>query len=248
MSQSKAYMNWSGGKDSSLALYYSLKQKRLPVQALLTSMNTAADRVSMHGVRRSLLQQQAECIGLPLLTLEMPPEPSMTDYEAIMNAKISVLKNEGFSHAIFGDIFLEDLRNYREEKLAAAGLVADFPLWKLDTTFLIEDFLRLGFKTIVVCVNDQFLDKSFCGRVIDEQFIRDLPAGVDPCGENGEFHTFVFDGPIFSKPVAFTKGELVYREYPAPKEAADTCAGAGEAAMKPYGFWYCDLLDSDQVC
>jgi uncharacterized protein (TIGR00290 family) len=205
-------------------------------------MNARQDRVSMHGVRRPLLEAQANSIGLPLLTLEMPEQPSMAVYESIMQEKITTLKEQGFSQAIFGDIFLEDLRKYREEKLALAGIEAIFPLWKMDTKELVHQFLFLGFKTIVVCVNDQYLDESFCGRVVDEQFLLDLPGGVDPCGENGEFHTFVFDGPIFKEPVLFETGELVYKQYEAPTIASNSCSGMPEPTQEKYGYWFCDLV------
>lgn len=209
----KAYMNWSGGKDSSLALYHILQQKQYTVDLLLTSVNAVHNRVSMHGVRRGLLQAQAASLGIPLATIELPEQPGMMEYETILNQKVKELKQGGFAHAIFGDIFLEDLRKYREDKLKEVGITPVFPLWKMDTRQLIHEFTGLGFQSIVVCVNEKYVDKSFCGRIIDEQFIEDLPASVDACGENGEFHTFVFDGPIFQKPIPFTKGEIVYKEY-----------------------------------
>ncbi|MEO6734702.1 MAG: diphthine--ammonia ligase [Ferruginibacter sp.] len=239
----KAYMNWSGGKDSALALYYILQQEKFSVDCLLTSVNAVHNRISMHGVRRELLQAQSVSLGLPLHTIELPEHPGMTEYETLLAAKINELKQEGFGYTIFGDIFLEDLRQYREDKLNQVGISALFPLWKIDTRQLIHDFIALGFKTIVVCVNENFLDKSFCGRIIDQQFINDLPANVDPCGENGEFHTFVFDGPIFKTPINFSIGELVYKEYPAPTDSADNCNGTSDAAIvkKQYGFWFCDL-------
>ena len=236
----KTYINWSGGKDSSLALYYIIQQKKLDVKLLLTSVNSVHNRVSMHGVRRTLLNAQSASLNLPLTTVELPEEPDMITYEAILNDKINVLVQEGFTHTIFGDIFLEDLRKYREDKLAQVAIKAIFPLWKIDTVKLMQNFLALGFKAIVVCVNDQYLDKSFCGRIIDEQFVKDLPANVDVCGENGEYHTFVFDGPIFNTPVNFTKGEMVYREYKAPSNTTDICNK--NATVKQYGFWFCDLI------
>ena len=160
--------------------------------------------------------------------------PSMQDYETIMLNKINVLKAEGCSKAIFGDIFLEDLRIYREQKLMQAGIECVFPLWKIDTNELIKEFINLGFKAIVVCVNEQYLDKSFCGRLIDTSFVNDLPSNVDVCGENGEFHSFVFDGPLFKQPIGFKKGEIVYKQYEAPKvDDVNT--------TNKYGFWFCDL-------
>ena len=147
------------------------------------------------------------------------------------------------SRTIFGDIFLEDLRKYREDKLAEMQLKGIFPLWKIDTKELIREFIGLGFKTIVTCVNERNLDKSFVGRIIDEQFLKDLPEEVDVCGENGEFHTFTFDGPIFSKPIEFEIGEIVHRKYEKPKtDSSNTACDTDDAAAFDYGFWYCDLL------
>ncbi|SJZ34075.1 diphthine--ammonia ligase [Sediminibacterium ginsengisoli] len=233
----KSLFNWSGGKDSALALFHTLRNPDYEIQQLLTSINGTYDRVSMHGVRTVLLEQQAAALGLPLTRLLLADQPSMHDYEKAMETTMATFREAGYTHSVFGDIFLEDLRRYREEKLAAAGFSAYFPLWKRDTTELIHEFLDLGFKTIVVCTKSELLDSSFAGRIIDHDFLKDLPAGVDPCGENGEFHTFVFDGPIFKQPVAFETGEKVYREYKAPQSSSDNC---GEATGM--GFWFCDLL------
>jgi len=227
----QTYMNWSGGKDSALCLYKAMQSGSYNITHLLTSVNAVHNRISMHGVKRSLLEAQANAIGLPLLTIKLPEQPSMQEYEEAMLAKVQQLKQSGCTHAIFGDIFLEDLRVYREQKLQQQGIACAFPLWKQDTTALVHEFIHLGFKSMVVCVNGQYLDKSFCGRVIDESFLQDLPTNVDPCGENGEFHSFVFEAPVFKQPIAITKGEIVYKEYAAP--------AAGE---KPYGFYFCDLL------
>ncbi|TKK69232.1 diphthine--ammonia ligase [Ilyomonas limi] len=236
----KAYFNWSGGKDSALALYYAL-QNNIHVQKLLTNVNAVHNRISMHGVRRSLLEAQAKAIGLPLDTIELPEQPSMKDYEQAVVQKLTALKEEGFNSAVFGDIFLEDLKQYRENQLASIGFKAIFPLWKRNTTELIHTFIDLGFKTIVVCTNAEILDESFAGRVIDRDFLKDIPAHVDPCGENGEFHTFVYDGPIFQQPVEFTTGEKVFREYIAPKDNRDQCFSK-QPQTSNMGFWFWDLL------
>ena len=227
----KAYFNWSGGKDSALALWDLMQQKKYSIEYLLTSMNSFHDRVSMHGVRRDLVTAQASSINIPLITLELPEQPDMTEYESAVMNQVTWLKEKGITHGVFGDIFLEDLKRYREEKLAAAGINCVFPIWKKDTKQLIDAFIEEGFKAVVVCVGERYLDKSFCGREIDKNFCRDLPSTVDPCGENGEFHTFVYDGPIFSKPVDFEKGDVVYRTYPAPGND-----------RQQYGFYFCDLL------
>jgi uncharacterized protein (TIGR00290 family) len=235
-----AYMNWSGGKDSSLCLHYIMQNKQYDVDCLLTSVNSVHDRISMHGVRRALLQQQAAAIGLPLQTIELPEQPGMQEYEQVMLDQVTRFKNRGIDHAIFGDIFLEDLKRYREEKLQQAGVQCVFPLWKIPTSQLMNEFLQQGFKAIIVCVNEKYLDKSFCGRIIDASFVRDLPSNVDVCGENGEYHSYVFDGPIFKQPVAFKKGEIVYRQYTSPQTPADSCNPMDQPS--PYGFYFCDLL------
>ena len=240
----KAIFNWSSGKDSALALYKILQEEEYDIIGLLTSINTQYQRISMHGVRVLLLEAQAESIGLPLHKLEIPEMPTMEVYDEVMKNKMLELQSAGVTHSVFGDIFLEDLRKYREEKLAVADIDGVFPLWKKDTSALIQEFLSLGFKTIVTCVNERYLDQSFVGRIIDEQFINDLPDNVDVCGENGEFHTFTFDGPIFSQPIAFEIGEIVHRKYERPKtESSNTaCNSNTDATAFDYGFWYCDLI------
>src|SRR4051794_8584754 len=160
----KSYFNWSGGKDSALALHYAI-QNNINIQKLLTNVNAVHNRISMHGVRRSLLETQAKAIGLPLDTIELPEQPSMTDYENAVVEKLNALKEEGFANAVFGDIFLEDLKQYRENQLATIGFKAIFPLWKRNTVELMHQFLDLGFKTIVVCTKAEVLDESFVGRV-----------------------------------------------------------------------------------
>jgi len=239
-SNDKTYFNWSGGKDSALALYHTLQSGEHIPDLLLTSVNTSVDRISMHGVRTALLEMQADSLGIPLRKLELPEGLNMTDYNSIMSAAVTDLQVQGYGHTVFGDIFLEDLRVYHEQQLAPLAIKAHFPLWKRDTTELLHEFLDLGFKTVVACIKSELLDKSFAGRVIDKDFIKDLPAGVDPCGENGEFHTFVFDGPIFKKPIDYTMGEVVFREYQRPKDDKDNCFSSD--ASPQMGFWFCDLM------
>ena len=234
----KAIFNWSSGKDSALALYKTLKEDQFEVTALLTSINKEFQRISMHGVHVSLLEKQAESLGLNLIKMELPKEPSMEEYRKMMSKTMTEIQSQGITHSIFGDIFLEDLRKYREDQLQAIGMEAVFPLWKIDTTDLINEFLNLGFKTIVTCVNETYLDKSFAGRIIDENFIKDLPQDVDPCGENGEFHTFTFDGPIFKNPIEFEIGETVIKTYPKPKSDENNADG-------DYVFWFCDLISKE---
>ena len=234
----RAYFNWSGGKDSALALWNVTKEKKYRVEYLLTSMNSSHHRVSMHGVRRELLEAQAASINIPLITIELPEHPGMNEYESAMTEKVRWLKEQGITHGIFGDIFLEDLRNYRERKLAMAGIECVFPIWKKDTKELMNQFIAEGFKAMIVCVNQKFLDKSFCGKIIDKNFWTELPATVDPCGENGEFHTFVYDGPIFGKTVCVNRGDIVYKEYQAPSAIRDNT----QQTEDNYGFYFCDLL------
>lgn len=231
----KAIFNWSSGKDSALALYKILREDQFEIISLLTSINKEFQRISMHGVHVSLLEKQAESLGFPLIKMELPKEPTMEEYRDIMSKTMTGIKAKGITHSIFGDIFLEDLKKYREEQLETIGMTAVFPLWKKNTIELIYEFLDLGFKTIVTCVNETYLDKSFAGRIIDQDFIKDLPGNVDPCGENGEFHTFTFDGPLFKNPIPFNIGERVKKTYPKPK--TDEESEEGE-----YVFWFCDLV------
>jgi uncharacterized protein (TIGR00290 family) len=200
----------------------------------------------MHGVRVELLDIQAGRIGLPLLKILIPEMPSMEVYDNTMAAALMDLKNKGANASVFGDIFLEDLRKYREDKLAEVNLKGVFPLWKISTKKLIREFIDSGFKAITTCVNDKYLDKSFVGRIIDDDFLHDLPDNVDPCGENGEYHSFVFDAPFFSKPIEFEKGEIVYRKYTAsePADQSTVDSDTSNIADSPFDnrFWYCDLL------
>lgn len=243
----KALFNWSSGKDSALALYKILQNPEFEINCLLTSVNQQYQRISMHGVRVELLEQQAESINIPLEIMQIPEMPTMEVYENMMQQTLEKLKKKGITHSVFGDIFLEDLRKYREDKLATLGYEGVFPIWKIPTQDLIQEFIALGFKTIVVCVNERYLDKSFVGRVIDQQFIDDLPDNVDVCGENGEFHTFSFDGPIFEKPIDFEIGEIVYRKYEKPKQdSSNTACDTNDSTAYDYGFWYCDLIPKKQ--
>ena len=233
MSKFKTYFNWSSGKDSALALYHLLQDNHFHVAELITTVNNHYNRVTMHGLGKELLVAQTNALNIKASLIELPEQPSMEVYEQKMIETVTRLKSEGFTHSAFGDIFLEDLKVYREAQLAKQGINAIFPIWKRDTKTLINEFLDLGFKTIVVCANSKYFGEDFVGTIIDNDFIDNLPKGVDPCGENGEFHTFCFDGPIFNKPIPFTIGEKVYREYKNPNK--------DDTNLKS-GFWYCDLL------
>ncbi len=236
----KAFLNWSSGKDAAYALYLLQQQKQYAVEKLVCTVNSEVDRVSMHGLRRELLLEQAKSIGIPLHIIPLQGNVSMDTYNRIMKEEMQRLRQESFTHSIFGDIFLEDLRKYREQQLQKVDLKAVFPLWKMDTKKLMQDFLKAGFKAITVSVNAAVLDNSFCGRIIDEEFLADLPASVDPCGENGEFHSFVFDGPIFNEPLNFRKGEIVAQTYELSEEKEENCIS--EEQSWDNKFWYCDLL------
>jgi uncharacterized protein (TIGR00290 family) len=215
-----------------------MQDAKYDVGALLTTVNAASNRISMHGVRRALLEEQARSIGIDLHIAEVPEQPAMEDYEQVMKKSVLKLQEQGFSAAVFGDIFLEDLRLYREKQLKTIGVRCVFPLWKKNTHELMDEFLEAGFKAIIVCVNEQYLDKSFCGRLLDRSLINDLPPNVDICGENGEYHSFVFDGPLFSRPISFHKGEIVRKTYPAPVIVEPSATDAG---IPEYGFYFCDL-------
>jgi len=208
------YFNWSGGKDSCLALHHVLQDKIYDVQFLVTTVNSDAQRVAMHGVRLELMQEQARQIGIPLIIIEYPTSADMQEYERAMSEGLKPLLEGGIRTAIFGDIFLEDLKEYRVNKLKEIGVEAVFPLWKRDTTELVNEFIDLNYKTVVVCVDKSKLGEEFIGKTITKEWIAQLPESVDPCGENGEFHTFAFAGPIFSAPVEFEVKEIVQRNYP----------------------------------
>ena len=203
---------WSGGKDSAMALHTLLQQQTVRVTALLTTVTEGYERISMHGVRRELLQRQAESIGLPLHEVRIPPQCVNPIYEARMEEALRVHYEQGVRKVAFGDIFLEDLRAYREKNLARIGMTALFPIWKRGTRELIRFFHAQRFRAVAVCIDAKVLDRRFAGRELDESFFADLPPSADPCGENGEFHTFVFDGPIFRRPIAVRTGEIVDRD------------------------------------
>ena len=238
----KAYLNWSSGKDSALSLYYAKNQKEYKIEKLLTTINKDVDRVTMHGVRKELLLQQARMLDLTIEISELSAETSMEDYNRKMKEATDSLINDGFTHSVFGDIFLEDLKQYREDQLKNSGLISVFPLWKKDTRELISEFIDLGFKAVVVCTNSKFLNDTFCGRIIDHEFVKELPENVDPCGENGEFHTFVFNGPIFNSAVEFEIGEKVKRSYKPSGKDDDNCFN-DDAESWNTEFCFCDLIE-----
>lgn len=217
----KVLLAWSGGKDAALSLHELRKSGQYEVTALLTTITQDYDRVCMHGVRSVLLEQQAESIGVPAETMFISKNASNEEYESGMRQILEKYKAKGVCGVVFGDIFLEDLRKYREEKLSQIGMKGLFPIWKRDTAELACAFIDLGFEAVVTCADSNLLDSTLVGRPFDDQFLSMLPYAVDPCGENGEFHSFVFDGPVFEQQIPHTTGEVVLREN---------------------GFYYCDLL------
>jgi uncharacterized protein (TIGR00290 family) len=204
-------LSWSGGKDSSLTLS-ALRSRGTEPEALITTITDGYERISMHGVRRELLAMQANATAIPLIEVRIPPACVNEVYEQRMTRAFASPPLSTVETVAFGDLFLEDIRAYRETRLTAAGKQALFPLWKRDTATLAREFIAAGFRAILVCVDPRKLDRSFAGREFDDQLLEDLPANVDPCGENGEFHTFVHAGPIFTAPIACDIGEVVERE------------------------------------
>jgi len=208
----KVLFSWSGGKDSAMALYEIQKDNKYKITSLLTTITEDYDRVSMHGVPRILVEQQACSLGLPLKKLFVSKGSSIEEYESKMREILIKVKQEGISQVVFGDVFLEWVKEYREDNLSKLGMTGIFPIWGRDTAELTGTFIALGFKAITTCVDTRVLDKSFVGRVLDKQFLADLPPNVDPSGENGEFHCFTFDGPIFSHGIAYKVGKRVLRD------------------------------------
>jgi uncharacterized protein (TIGR00290 family) len=205
-------LSWSSGKDSAWTLHVLSKLPDVGVKALFTTFNSAADRVAMHAVRRSLVQEQAAAVGLPLWPIELPWPCTNLDYEDLLTPIFKRAIEEGITAVAFGDLFLEDIRAYRERQLAGTGLKALFPLWQRPTGALAKDMIAAGVRARITCVDPTKLDRSFAGRDFDSSFLADLPPSVDPCGENGEFHTFVYESPVFSHPIHVKTGEIVERD------------------------------------
>jgi len=207
----KAFVSWSSGKDSAFALHEA-RRAGIEVAGVLITINEVYGRVAMHGVRNTLLDRQIAALGIPAIKVPIPSPCPNEVYEARMDDACMAIKAQGIRHVVFGDLFLEDIRAYRIEKLAAAGMEPIFPLWKRDTTQLAQNMVADGVVAHIVCLDPRKLSRSFAGRTFDASFLRDLPDGIDPCGENGEFHTVVTAGPMFAAPIAFTIGETVERD------------------------------------
>jgi uncharacterized protein (TIGR00290 family) len=204
-------LSWSGGKDSCMAAYQLLASQKYEIASLLTTVTEGYDRISMHGVRRSLLEQQADSLGVPLHQIMIPKDCPNQIYEARMREALEHFKARGITKVAFGDLFLQEVKQYRDERLALAGMTGLYPIWMRDTGELVSTFIGLGFRAILCCVDTQAIDASFAGREIDQALLRDLPDSADPCGENGEYHSFVYAGPIFKRPIPCRAGERVLR-------------------------------------
>lgn len=205
-------MSWSSGKDSAWALHRLRRLSDVEVVGLMTTVNQLHQRVAIHAVRLELLQRQAEALGLPLQIIDLPDPCTNSQYEAAMERFVDESKQRGIECMAFGDLFLEDIKEYRERKLAGTGITPLFPLWQAPTNLLAREMISSGLRAVVTCVDPQHLPLSFAGREFNTQFLADLPSQVDPCGERGEFHTFAFDGPMFEKPVSVEKGAVVERD------------------------------------
>ena len=232
----KAAFFWSGGKDSAYCLQKVLQEQKYEVVYLITTLSLPYRRITMHGIQEELLEKQAQMIGIPLLKFFLS-EGTNQEYEEKMSQVLQKLKNEGIETIIFGDIFLEDLRDYRENQLKDTDIKAVFPLWKMDTTFLVNDFIKQGFESVTCCVSDAFLDESFVGEKIDTSFVEKLPKEVDACGENGEFHSFCISAPYFSEKIEITVGEKLYK--PLTIKTEEKCDLPSENQVK--GFWFAEL-------
>lgn len=208
----KTLMSWSSGKDSAWALHTLQQNPDIDVVGLFCTVNKAFERVAMHGVRIELLQRQADSIGLPLEILEIPYPCSNSDYEHIMGEFVRRAHEYSIEHFAFGDLFLEDIRNYREDKLKDSGITPIFPIWGIPTEQLSRTMLSGGLRTVITCIDPKQITEDFAGREFNEEFLASLPEGIDPCGENGEFHSFVFDGPMFKEKIAIRVGDIVHRD------------------------------------
>ena len=208
----KVLVSWSSGKDSAWMLHVLKQDSSIEIGGLITTMNEQFDRVAMHAVRRQLVEAQASAVGLPLRTIPLPWPCTNQQYEERMRDAVARAVSDGFTHVAFGDLFLEDVRRYREEKLAGSGLAPLFPIWGLPTDALASQMVTEGLKSVLTCVNPRQLDRSFAGRQFDGALLADLPAQVDKCGERGEFHSFAWGGPMFNQPLAVTVGEVVDRD------------------------------------
>ena len=212
MTPPPAYMSWSSGKDSAFALFEAQRLGLARIAGILTAINSVHDRVAMHGVRSSLLERQIEALALPAIRVPLPSPCTNEIYEARMESACAAIRGQGIEHMVFGDLFLQDIRAYRENRLEAAGMRAIFPLWQRDTAELARDMIASGLIAYIVCLDPRRIDRRFAGRRFDATLLNELPPDVDPCGENGEFHTVVTAGPMFRAPIEIEIGETVERD------------------------------------
>jgi len=219
----KTLLSWSSGKDSAWALHVLRQQSDVEVVGLITTVNQLYQRIAIHAVRLELLQRQADAVGLPLQIIDLPSPCTNAQYEAVMEKFIAGARNQQIECMAFGDLFLQDVKEYREARLSGTGITPLCPIWLTPTDELAKEMISSGLRAVVTCVDPRQLAASFAGRQFNEQFLEDLPVNVDPCGERGEFHTFVFDGPIFKNPIRFSFGEIVCRD----------------------SFWFCDLVPAE---
>lgn len=222
----KNILNWSSGKDAALCYHLLQQGGEYEVCSLLTTVNAEQDRVVMHGVREELLDMQAERMGIPLKKIHLPPAPDNEVYNHVMATALGVFREQGITTSVFGDIHLADLKAYREQQLQQVGFTGLFPLWGMDSREVVNMIEAVGIEAMIVCVNEEFLGKEFLGRRVDASLLADLPAGVDPCGEYGEFHTFVYNAPYYSLPIDLKQGEVVRKVYSPGAEK---------------GFWFMDI-------
>jgi len=228
LNKDKVILSWSGGKDSAFSLYKIMNENELECVGLLTTFTKEYDRVTMHGVRCSLIEKQASLLNIPLEKVYIPKNCSIEEYGIIMKNVLIKYKEKGIKGFVFGDIFLEDVKSYREKMLYSEGFKGHFPLWRKDTKEIVLQFIKLGFKAIVTCVNGEFLNSSYVGRELNEDFLRELPLTVDPAGENGEYHCFVYDGPLFNETIPIKIGEIVKQN------------------IQGKTFYYCDIFLEDE--
>lgn len=228
-----AIMSWSGGKDSAYTLYKVLEESIYDVKYLISTFNGNTNRLSTHSIPQRLIEEQALQTGITLIPFYVN-ENNNVEYEKEMGKILSHIKGEGISHIIFGDIFLQDLRRYREDSMKGFEMQCVFPVWQTDTLFLVKDFIAKGFKSITCCINENYLTREWVGREIDEEFIAALPATVDPCGENGEFHSFCYEGPVFKNSLPVKKGLIFHESLP-------LITAGDDGGPSDIGFWYCQI-------
>jgi uncharacterized protein (TIGR00290 family) len=236
-SKKKLSVSWSGGKDSAFALYKVLAQNNYEIVHLHTVIVTETKRVGLHGIHETLIERQASNMGFRLIKLYLDGSDDHVAYIRVMEGFYNRCAEEGIEAILFGDIFLEDLRAFRESLLKPAGLQGIYPLWDLDTSVLIQDFINAGFKTLICSANGKFFDQATVGKTLDTPLVRNLPARVDPCGENGEFHTFLYDGPILKKTISFQLGEVVEKTYQYKMKLVN-----GDTSVERTSFWFQDII------